>query len=365
MPATTRNRGMGLAVVAVVSVWLGSALPGAVAEQRIPDHGNRTAALPTFPPQRPVPLAMLLLPPPRPDVPAPAGLPASVPATTIPYPFLPPGAPRVSSQVVETVAVSARDSLGTHSGQVYQAGRVYDFYVTGRYSYGNGPSLADAECSQGPGDTSYQPARYGSRKLDLTLNGFEFQWTPTGEGACDETSTYRLTVAASGTGLVTFRIEDDSYGDNYGALSVTAITRPDHDAVPNLGPEAALIETMLLDPRDPLGSVTAHRLEYGRTYEFVATGQWDWGGGGADAECSWSTEPTSDLGEDLDLTVNTADVIWKPLGGGAEPCSPDLHTYHWSVAPTRGGGYPLLRIRDDGGHADNSGLLVVFIYEVR
>jgi hypothetical protein len=325
--------------------------------------------VPTIPPGPTIPTV-----PPVTTPPPPATVPP-LPSTTIPPPSPttsspPSGAdsPLFSSSVSETLTVDTSNPAGTTSKQMYQAGRTYDFYVSGRYRYGAGSAMADAECSQAPGDTTYQPARYGTRKLDLTLNGYEFAWTPTGPDPCDPSGTYRLTIAADGTGLVNFKVDDDVYSDNSGSLVVTVVTRPLAVAVPNPGVGATLIDTMLLDSRDSLGSFTSRPLLPGHRYAFVATGQWEWGGGTADSECSVSpSDPVgNDYGPNLELSINLLDVFWQPVTYLSNPgaCSRDLHTYQWQVVPTGSGGYPLLRVRDDGGYLDNGGMLAVFVYEI-
>ena len=310
--------------------------------------------LPTLPPITPPGVPPLPAPPATPGVPKP--------------PSLPPN-PVFSSQVSETVLVDASDADGVMSKQVFQAGRTYEFIVSGRYRYNVGGQMADAECSQAPGDPTYQRSRVAEPGLDLVLNGYGFDWTAANLQPCDAGGTYRLTLAASGTGLVQFKISDTAYSDNQGQLVVTVLTRPLVAAVPNPGAVPGdLVETMVVDSRDPLGVYTLKPLTPGRTYQFVATGAWFGGSAVADAECTTSAGSVlTSSGTELELTINNSDVAWIPTRDVAGGCDPVSHTYRWTVTVTAPGGYPLVRIQDTGplGYLDNAGFAVVSIYEVR
>lgn len=319
-------------------------------------------APPTLPPVTP-PTVPPVTPPTTPPLPAPPSTPG------VPRPPSGPPNPVFSSQVSETVIVEANDADGVLSKQVFQAGRTYDFIVSGRYRYNLGGQMADAECAQAPGDPTYQRSRVAEPGLDLVLNGYGFDWTASNLQPCDAGNTYRLTIAASGTGLVEFKISDTAYSDNQGQLVVTVLTRPLVAAIPNPGAvPGELVETMVVDSRDPLGVYTMKPLTPGRTYQFLATGAWFGGSAVADAECTTSAgNALTASGTELELTVNNADVAWIPTRDVAGGCDPVTHTYRWTVTVTAPGGNPLLRIQDTGplGYLDNAGFAVVSIYEVR
>lgn len=322
--------------------------------------------LPALPPLPPVPLPPVGSPNPPPE-----------PALTVDPGDRPPQRPAVSGQVIEVISLAADDPAGVQSQQVYQAGRTYEFIVEGAQAYaGVGGPMADAECSQAFGDATWSPDRFGPTELDVTLNGYEFVWLPLDEtGSCDElTHAYRLTITASATGTVRFAIADSgNRSDNRGLFTVTALTRPVVLAAPNPLPHIPgnLVESLIVDSRDRLGTYGTLPLKNSRRYAVVVSGTWSWGGGSADAECSTAEGdlPRRDrFGADqLDLAVNGTTPDWRPTGPTAgEACDASgsyLTTFSTPAYPT----WAWFGVWDalPGQHDDNAGTLLVSIYEVR
>lgn len=275
----------------------------------------------------------------------------------------------MSSNVLEVMRVDSSNPNGTTTNQMLQAGRTYDVIVSGRFTYGAGAAQADAECTQGANDPNWKHQRWNREDLDLMLNGYEFYWWPVGtEQFCDEKSMYRTTIEATTTTRVKAHIFDSSPQDNVGELSVTIVTRPLVGSLQNLMPlTPSPIETVLVDSRDPIGAFPLRALSPSRKYALVASGEWTWGPGRADADCANSdrSQPHLSPHGSIGLTVNGAHPNWTDVdyphrGTG---CS-DSRTYFITGTGSALGGYPLLRMSDGTGYEDNAGVLTVHIYEI-
>ena len=140
-------------------------------------------------------------------------------------------APQVPASTPEVIRVPARAEHGVTSKRSYDVGTKLVVRVSGTYSHGP-ETAADAECSRWPTDQVWRPVSEtdpeGLGHLDLTINGKLLPWSPfnsTGQD-CDGRHEYYLRATLSTSGPLRLLIDDDSYDDNSGSLSVSVeVTR--------------------------------------------------------------------------------------------------------------------------------------------
>lgn len=143
---------------------------------------------------------------------------------------------------IQTVLVHARDPVGSDSLPL-AAGRRYLLLAHGTYNYGlflfphifSFQYIADAECSRGdltldPNDNVWKRNRFDlGDRLDVYVDGSPIEWlglVPSTAEACDMVAHY-YHATLTGTGApVNLRIEDGSYSDNMGTLSVDIFELP-------------------------------------------------------------------------------------------------------------------------------------------
>lgn len=132
-----------------------------------------------------------------------------------------------------------------------------------------------------------------------------------------------------------------------------------------------LLEVTAVDSADDDGVRISTRLIAGRRYIISVTGVYSYDGGNhfADAECgqkigSTGFEPSPYGGDRLDLLLNTTDLAWTPVTGGADGTCDEGHTYEFLVERLSGDGQPRFRVSDGITHGDNRGWLTVAIYSV-
>lgn len=132
--------------------------------------------------------------------------------------------------LVETLAVDASDGDGTWTGQPLFEGLHYELEVAGTFTYGQGDSRADAECSQLEPDPGWQRNRYVAMTsyqdlLDLYLDNSAVEWVPTerdafGCNTFNHTYRFRFTMPETRHIRLYLRDIDGSYVENAGVLMV-------------------------------------------------------------------------------------------------------------------------------------------------
>ena len=133
-------------------------------------------------------------------------------------------------KLIETLAVDAGDYDGTWSSQPLVAGATYELRATGTYTYGQGDSRADAECSQLLPDETWNRNRYAAMTnyrdvLDLYLDHDPVDWQPTdadslGCNGFNNTYTHQFTMPDTRHIRLFIRDADGTYEENAGGLSV-------------------------------------------------------------------------------------------------------------------------------------------------
>lgn len=131
---------------------------------------------------------------------------------------------------LESLAVDAADSDGTWSVHPLIGGNQYRLEVAGTYTYGQGDSAADAECSQLKPDPGWQPNRYVAMTnyedvLDLYLDNSAVKWSseqadPLGCNAFNHTYSFSFVMPETRNIRLYIRDLDGSYHENSGALVV-------------------------------------------------------------------------------------------------------------------------------------------------
>lgn len=135
-----------------------------------------------------------------------------------------------SVTVIETIVVDANDADGTWSSEPLTQGLVYELQVAGTFTYGQGDSRADAECSQLLPDETWQPNRYAAMSsyrdiLDLYLDNDPVDWQGTetdalGCNSFNHTYVYKFTMPETRHIRLLVRDLDGSYHENSGGLNV-------------------------------------------------------------------------------------------------------------------------------------------------
>ena len=278
---------------------------------------------------------------------------------------------------VRVIALVPRDELtwqlpataaaGVTSPGALEAGGTYLLTVSGTVGAGGGVT-SDAECSTSPADPVWRRDRSvdvtdpSSDNLDVLVHGddrtFRPVTDPDGDGCDADGHTYRLTVTAGSTRALNLRVDDPAWGDDTGALTVTAVrVRPAVDT-----------ETVAVDPAAPALTTTRSYLA-GQQLRITATGTYTYAAGvTADAECSattadpvWRSTRSALLvdGRYLgDLTVNGSAPDWR-TATGTSSCDPATHSYQLLYTPAQTG--PLTLGLADLDLADNLGTLTVTI----
>lgn len=132
--------------------------------------------------------------------------------------------------VIESIVVDANDADGTWSSEPLTQGLVYELQVAGTFTYGQGDSRADAECSQLLPDETWQPNRYAAMSnyrdiLDLYLDNDPVDWQGTdtdalGCNSFNHTYVYKFTMPETRHIRLFVRDLDGSYQENSGGLNV-------------------------------------------------------------------------------------------------------------------------------------------------
>jgi RHS repeat-associated protein len=142
-----------------------------------------------------------------------------------------PPPPGTVDTTIETLSVPSTSAGGAATTTLLQAGRSYDFDVTGTFTFSSQtPGDADAKCAgepplpmvENPFGVVFSPTDPSDHPLGLLVEGHEQPWqaaTPLPTG-CDPDHHYALRFTPSSTGSVTFAINDSNYADNVGALTV-------------------------------------------------------------------------------------------------------------------------------------------------
>ncbi len=130
--------------------------------------------------------------------------------------------------VIETVDVPSETPAGMSSTIPLDAGEAYTLKASGTYQYGNGPRMADAQCSDRTGAGGWlngDGLTAAPNYLEVWVDGSAFNWTPT--AGC-QTTSHLYEGAFTGTGgTVAFHIPDSCsgttlgcYTDNIGSITV-------------------------------------------------------------------------------------------------------------------------------------------------
>lgn len=132
--------------------------------------------------------------------------------------------------VIESIVVDANDADGTWSSEPLSQGLIYELQVAGTFTYGQGDSRADAECSQLLPDETWQPNRYAAMSsyrdiLDLYLDNDPVDWQGTetdalGCNSFNHTYVYKFTMPETRHIRLLVRDLDGSYHENSGGLNV-------------------------------------------------------------------------------------------------------------------------------------------------
>jgi hypothetical protein len=278
---------------------------------------------------------------------------------------------------VRVIALVPRDQLswvipataaaGITGPGALEAGGTYLLTVAGTVDAGGGVT-SDAECSTSLADPVWRRDRsvdvtdLTADNLDVLVDGddrtFRPVTDPDGDGCDADGHAYRLTVTAGSTRAVNLRVDDPAWGDDTGALTVTAVRVR----------AAVDTETVAVDTAAPAVATTRNYLA-GQQLRITATGTYTFGAGvTADAECSaTTTDPVwrstrSTLVVDGhylgDLTVNGSAPDWRTTSG-TSACDPATHSYQLLYTPQQSG--PLTLGLADPDLTDNLGTLTVTI----
>jgi len=154
--------------------------------------------------------------------------------------------------VIESIVVDANDSDGTWSSEPLTQGLLYELQVAGSFTYGQGDSRADAECSQLLPDETWQPNRYAAMSnyrdiLDLYLDNDPVDWQPTdadalGCNSFNHTYVFKFTMPETRHIRLFVRDLDGSYQENSGGLNVR---------LRQLDAQAAAVESPAAAPAPP------------------------------------------------------------------------------------------------------------------
>ena len=239
----------------------------------------------------------------------------------------------------------ATAAAGVTSPGALEAGGTYLLTVSGRSRPAAGSprtpsarrSLADPVWRR---DRSVDVTDPSADNLDVLVDGddrtFRPVTDPDGDGCDADGHTYRLTVTAGSTRAVNLRVDDPAWGDDTGALTVTAVrVRPAVDT-----------ETVAVDTAAPAVATTRNYLA-GQQLRITATGTYTYAAGvTADAECSattadpvWRSTRSTLLvdGHYLgDLTVNGSPPDWR-TATGTSSCDPATHSYQLLYTPAQTG----------------------------
>ena len=156
-----------------------------------------------------------------------------------------------------------------------------------------------------------------------------------------------------------------------GAAAAVAIAAAIPAAVEVDGTPAVdmVAEVVVVDARSMASTRTVTSLVAGKTYTLEVEGEWQWGLGAADAECSTQLPDTEWVRTRypepvLDLTLDGMNLEWEPVTPDANGCNTTDHRYRASLT------LPFtqqIAFRVDEGpstnFADNSGYLVVRIID--
>jgi hypothetical protein len=278
---------------------------------------------------------------------------------------------------VRVIALVPRDEMswqlpataaaGVTSPGALEAGGTYLVTVSGTVEAGGGVT-SDAECSSSLVDPVWRRDRSvdvtdpGADNLDVLVDGddrtFRPVTDPDGDGCDADSHSYRLTITAGSTRAVNLRVDDPAWGDDTGALTVTAVrVRPAVDT-----------ETMAVDTAAPAVATTRNYLA-GQQLRITATGTYAYAAGvTADAECSMTTaDPVwrstrSTLVADShylgDLTVNGVTPDWRTVSGTSS-CDATTHSYQLLYTPQQTG--PITLGIADPDLSDEAGALTVTI----
>lgn len=168
--------------------------------------------------------------------------------------------------VIESIVVDANDADGTWSSDRLTQGLVYELQVAGTFTYGQGDSRADAECSQLLPDETWQPNRYAAMSnyrdiLDLYLDNDPVDWQGTesdalGCNSFNHTYVYKFTMPETRHIRLFVRDLDGSYQENSGGLNVR-LRQLDAQAASPVAPVAAPTESPATPPAAPAASPVA------------------------------------------------------------------------------------------------------------
>jgi hypothetical protein len=264
-----------------------------------------------------------------------------------------------------TWQVPAAAAAGVTSPGALAAGVSYLVTVSGTVDAGAGVT-SDAECSVSAADPTWRETRSvdaaqpTADHLDLLLDRRDVSFTAVDDADADRcdtvTHTYRREVKLTEARPVNLRIDDPSWQDNAGALTVHMVrVDPVVDA-----------ETVVVDATKPVVESTRNYLA-GQALRVTATGTYTFAPGvTADAECSVSAPGTtwakSGAGVRVDGTYR-GDLTVDGRGSWAtqtgSDCDPATHTYSMTFTPSRTG--PLRLGVDDLDLADNAGQVTVTI----
>lgn len=158
------------------------------------------------------------------------------------------------ARLVESLSVDAADSDGAWTANPLLAGKQYELQVAGTYTYGQGDSAADAECSQLKPDEGWQRNRYVAMTsyedlLDLYLDNGAVDWQPTeadslGCNSFNHTYTFRFVMPETRNIRLYLRDIEGSYYENAGRVVVRVneiegeATAPSPAPAPSLPPAA-------------------------------------------------------------------------------------------------------------------------------
>lgn len=219
-----------------------------------------------------------------------------------------------------------------------------------------------------------------SDPYDLHVDGSPVDWRPLDRdpSGCNlGNHTYEFIYTPKPDRTLNLRVREvfPFFKLSRGVLEVKIFPGPERES----GPDDRLVETVIVNPRDSAGALTATALVGGQHYRFVAKGTYEIfrsPGVRADVECSvtfqdqtWKAHryddqllPSRMLFDNLDLFVDGTEKEWLPLlDTTGKGCNSWNHAYKLPFAPTRTGRVHF-RLRA-APHPLNSGLITVDVFQ--
>ena len=272
--------------------------------------------------------------------------------------------------LVSQFTVDSRSAAGTSTTVPLVQGQAYLIEASGLVQFGLG--AADAECANFVTVPTFKREYFTAapHTTDLVIDDVGREWnpdTPDGEGCDTANHAYSLFFEPPTTKAYNFKFNDGGYrGDNSGSFSVRIFKTSEVQT------SGSPIDQFVVQAAHANGANSSVSLASNRVYRIVAAGLYQAAPNSQhDAECSYNgVVPTGDREELLDDRAGTPDLLvnnlqrsWIPQKSlaGRNGCDDENHTYVFDLSGHTG---PVnLKVRDTW-HADNSGQVVVKVYDL-